>query len=425
MKKIFGAAAAAFAVFAGHGFSAPEPAAESGPLVRAETIDAALQGFVNERRVVGVSALVYRDGQEAYFSAAGFADRESATPMSRDTIVQIFSMTKPVTGVALMTLYEQGAFDLDDPISKYVPEFADLKVYAGEDENGDPVLEAPKRAPTVRDFTRHTAGLSSGFGGDTPVDERYRQESPLDRSNSYGEFAEKLGRVPLLYHPGERWLYSDSVDVQALLVERLSGKPFADYLRETIFEPLGMNETAYFVPENERGRLSSLYERQEDGSLARLPDGSFLIQNVTQEWTLNPGGWGLASTLDNYMRFARMLLNEGELDGVRILNPETVRLMATDHLPQTVGDKSWLPSKGQVGFGIDFAVRTAPPASAEENFGAVGEFFWDGLASTMFWVDPENRLASVFFVQVIPFDGTLHKDFRDAVYGRPMSDKAE
>lgn len=425
MKNFFGAAATALVMLAAVGCADPQSSGEQSNLVRAETIDAALQGFVDDGRVVGVSALVYRGGKEAYFGTAGFADRESRAPMTREAIAQIYSMTKPITGVALMTLYEQGAFELDDPIARYVPEFADLKVYAGEDENGEPILEEPKRAPTVRDFTRHTAGLSSGFGGDTPVDERYRQEAPLDRNNSYDEFAEKLGRVPLLYHPGERWLYSDSVDVQALLVERLSGKPFAEYLRDTIFEPLGMKETAFFVPESERDRLMGVYERQEDGSLARLPDDNFLIQNVMQEWTLNPGGWGLASTIDDYTRFARMLLNEGELDGVRILKPETVRLMATDHLPDAVTDTSWLGSKGQVGFGIDFAVRTAPPASAEENFGTVGEFFWDGLASTMFWVDPENELTSVFFVQVIPFDGALHKDFRDAVYGRPAVKKAD
>lgn len=399
-------------------------AGEAAGIVQPERVDTALRALVENGEAVGASALIYEKGEEVYFGAFGMADGKTERPMTRDTIAQIYSMTKPITGVALMTLYEKGKFELDDPIAKYVPEFANLEVYAGEDENGDPILVEPKRPPTVRDFTRHTAGLASG-NGQTPVDEWYRRENPLDRANSYDEMAERMGRAPLLNHPGEQWLYGDSVDVQALLVERLSGKPFAEYLRETIFEPLGMDETGYLVEEEKRGRLAALYESQEDGSLARLPDDNFLNQNVRREWTLDPGGWGLASTLDDYMRFARMLLNEGALDGARVLKPDTVRLMATDHLPDTVTDKSWLPGKGQVGFGIDFAVRTAPPASPEENFGAVGEFFWDGLGSTLFWVDPVNDIASVLFIQRIPFYGEAHRKFRDAVYGqRPVAAEA-
>jgi len=204
--------------------------------------------------------------------------------------------------------------------------------------------------------------------------------------------------------------------VQAALVERLAGQPFGEYVQANILTPLDMRDTGYYVPEEKRDRMTALYRREDkDVPLERIPDEEILGIYV-QRKTLTPGGFGLTSTLDDYMRFARMLQNEGELDGVRILAPETVRLMATDHLPGTVEDRSWLPGKGQVGFGIDFAVRIAPPASAEENMGAVGEFFWDGAASTLFWVDPANDLAAVFFVQNLPFDGTLHKDFRDAVY---------
>lgn len=382
-------------------------------IVQPDAIDAALQRLVDHDEVAGASALIYEQGEEAYFGAFGFADRETGRPMARDTIAQIFSMTKPITGVALMQLYEQGAFQLDDPISKYLPEFADVKVYAGEDENGAPVLVEPKRAPTIRDFTRHTAGLAAR-GEPGPVAELYRQADPMNLDNTFSEMAERLASVPLLYHPGERWRYGDAVDVQAVLVERLSGKPYADYVRDNILLPLGMNETAYFVPEDKRGRLAATYTvDSEGGPLVRAPNDLAL---VTREWTLTPGGWGLASTLDDYMRFARMLLGEGELDGVRILKPETVRLMATNQLSADVTDRSWLPSKGQVGFGIDVAVRIAPPASPEENAGAVGEYFWDGAASTLFWVDPENRIASVFFIQRMPFYAAAHTKFRDAVY---------
>jgi CubicO group peptidase (beta-lactamase class C family) len=385
------------------------------PVWNPAPVDATLQAFVDDERAVGASALVWKGGEEVYFGAFGLRDRESGEPMTRDTIAVIYSMTKPITGVALMQLYEQGRFDLDDPIAKYVPELADLKVWNGLDANGEPVLVEPERPPTVRDFTRHTAGL---YDGDEVPDlgALMKAANPLDFDATLTQFAARLGTVPLLYQPGTRWLYGMSVDVQAVLVERLAGQPFGDYVQANILTPLGMRDTGYYVPEEKRDRLAAQYRRDgEEDPLVRIPDeGSLYI--YLHRMTLNPGGFGLTSTLDDYMRFARMLQNEGELDGVRILAPETVRLMATDHLPETVGDRSWLPSKGQVGFGIDFAVRVAPPASPEENMGAVGEFFWDGAASTLFWVDPANNLTAVFFVQRMPFDGTLHKDFRDAVY---------
>jgi CubicO group peptidase (beta-lactamase class C family) len=316
-----------------------------------------------------------------------------------------------------MTLYEAGAFQLDDPVAQYAPEFADMQVYAGEDASGAPILEPPRRPMTVRDLTRHTAGFATG--ADLPgVGPLLREADPMNRENTLTRMAERLGRVPLWFHPGERWAYGVSVDVQAYLVERMSGRPFDQYVQEHVLDPLGMTQTRYFVPEGDRDRFAALYQRSDDGTLTRVPDESAHAFN-TNHWALTPGGFGFTSTLDDYMRFARMLLNEGELDGVRLLRPETVRLMATSHLADSVTERSWLPSKGQVGFGIDFAVRVRPPASAEENNGIVGEFFWDGAASTLFWVDPTNDLAAVLFVQLVPFDRVgLHKGFRDAVYGR-------
>lgn len=391
-------------------------------IVRPAAVDAALQALVDNDEVAGASALIFEQGEEVYFGAFGFADREAGRPMARDTIAQIFSMTKPVTGVALMQLHEKGAFQLDDPIADYLPEFADVKVYAGEDENGAPVLVEPRRPPTIRDLTRHTAGLVDSWNAG-PVGAFYREADPMNLEITLAEMSERLASVPLLYHPGERWVYSDAVDVQAYLVERLSGEPFADYVRDSILSPLGMAETSYFVPEEKRDRLAATYTvESDDGPLVRAPGE---LELVTREWTLSRGGWGLASTLDDYMRFARMLLNEGELDGVRILKPETVKLMAANQLSDDVTDRSWLPGKGQVGFGVDVAVRVAPPASSEENAGAVGEFFWDGAASTLFWVDPENRIASVFFIQRIPFYGAAHKTIRDAVYRAPVEQPDE
>lgn len=384
-------------------------------LVAPERVDAALAGLVAEHGLVGVSGLVYEKGKEVYFGAYGYADREAGRPMRRDTLAYIYSMTKPVTGVALMTLYEQGRFKLDDPLAKYAPEFAELAVYAGKDGDGNPVYEAPRRAPTIRDLTRHTAGFSRGESPGDLLAETYTADEPLRFTNTLTQMAEKLGRIPLGFHPGERWLYGDSVDVQAFLVERISGQPFADYLNEHVFAPLGMYETRYFFGPEFDHRRTVIYERQPDGSFA--PEDSAPVEYNREPRTLTPGGWGLISTLDDYMRFARMLLGGGALDGVRILQPQTVRLMATNALPATLKDSSWLPSKGQMGFGIDFATRIASPATADENSGEIGEFFWDGRASTLFWVDPENDIAAVLFTQMMPFNTLpVHKEFRDAIY---------
>jgi CubicO group peptidase (beta-lactamase class C family) len=377
-------------------------------------IDATLKSFVDSGKVAGVSALIFEKNKEVYFNAFGYADREAKAPMNRNTIVRIYSMTKPVTGVALMTLYEKGAFQLDDPLSKYAPEFADMKVYKGVDTSGNLILEPVKRSITIRDITRHTAGFATST--DLPgLSELVRKTDPINPNNTLSEMAKKLGSLPLLFHPGDQWAYGSSVDVQAFLVERLSGKPFDQYLKENIFAPLGMAHTWYVVPESDRKRFAAMYRRSDDGKLTRLPDEENTFN--TKNWPLKPGGFGLTSTLDDYMKFARMLMNKGTLGKATILKPETVKLMATNHLSDSITQRMWLPSKGQVGFGIDFAVRLRPPASKEENHGVVGEFFWDGAASTLFWVDPVNELTAVLFVQVMPFYGQLHKRFRDAVYG--------
>jgi len=379
-------------------------------------LDSTLQRFVSGGQVAGISAMVWEKGRELYFGAFGEADRQAGVPMARNTIVQIFSMTKPIVGVALMTLYEQGAFDLDEPVSRYLPELANLHVYGGQDANGAPTLLPLKREVTIRDLTRHTAGFATG--GDNPgVGPLLVRADPLNRTHTLAEAIRLLGTVPLWFQPGERWAYGPSVDVQALLVERLSGVPFAQYLQSHIFDPLGMRDTRYLVPESERGRFAALYMRSSDGVLTQAPDAQAKSFNL-QSWPLTPGGFGLTSTVDDYMRFGRMLVNGGALDGVRILRPETVRLMATNQLSDSVTERSWLPSKGTVGFGIDFAVRVRPTSSADENHGVIGEFFWDGAASTLFWVDPVNELTAVLFVQLMPFDQVgLHKAFRNAVYG--------
>ncbi|WP_445191880.1 serine hydrolase domain-containing protein [Sphingomonas sp. Tas61C01] len=379
-------------------------------------IDRALAAMISSGRAVGVSALVWKDGREVYFGTAGQADREAKRPMRREALAQIYSMTKPITGVALMKLWEQGRFALDDPLARYLPEFAQTRVFAGLDPAGKPILRPPERPILIRDILRHTAGFGYGAGDDYLGTEWLRLD-PLNTDHDLAEFGRRLAKVPLLADPGRRWSYSAAVDVQALLVEKLTGLPFERYVRQQIFEPLGMKDSGWTQPEDRYARLAAMYGKDAGGLLQRASEKEQRGLNFTPDRQLTMGGAGLVSSVDDYMRFARMLLNNGSLDGVRILKPSTVKLMATDQLDPLVTERSWLSGKGTGGFGIDFFVRTGQPRDRSENRGALGEFFWDGRASTLFWVDPINKITAVFFVQVIPFDGTLHRDLRRAVYG--------
>jgi CubicO group peptidase (beta-lactamase class C family) len=378
-------------------------------------IDKALAQMVGSERVAGASALIFRNGREVYFGTAGHADREAKRPVTRDTLFQIFSMTKPVTGVALMQLWEAGRFGLDDPLAMHLPEYAETKVFTGMDAQGKPLLKQPSRPVLVRDILRHTAGFGYGPGESYPQ-QQFAAVQPLDLNHDLAEFSRRLATVPLLFEPGTKWHYSAAVDVQARLVEKLSGMAFEDYVRRHVLDPLGMKETGWTQPRERLPRLAAAYGVGAGGKLERRPDAAIQALNFGPR-KLTMGGAGLVSSIDDFMRFARMLLSEGSLDGVRVLKPSTVRLMATDQLDPRVTDRQWLGNKGSGGMGFNFFVRTAQPQTPEENRGAVGEYFWDGAWSTLFWVDPANDLAAVFLVQKDPFDGTLHHDFREAVYG--------
>ncbi|ARU16609.1 serine hydrolase domain-containing protein [Croceicoccus marinus] len=380
-----------------------------------------LDSAVTQGRTVGASALIWKDGRELCFERAGLASREDDRAFERDTLVQIFSMTKPVTGIALMQLWEQGRFGLDDPLYWHLPEYRNLKVATGIGSDGEPVLRDPSRPPTIRDVLRHTAGFTYG-GSQEPADVVWERLQPLSADNTLAEFSQKMAQVPLLADPGTRWVYSASVDVQARLVEVLSGMAFDDYVAAHIFTPLGMTDSAWKRDSGDLDRLARIYVADENGALSPMPREAWLNANFAGK-PMTMGGAGIVTTVDDYMRFARMLLNEGELDGRRILKPETIRLMSTDMLDPRIPaeNRMWLPTKGTGGFGLDFFVRTAPPQSPEENRGTVGEFFWDGLPSMLFWVDPAQDMAVVFATQKVPFDNALHHDFRDAVYGADYS----
>lgn len=387
---------------------------EPSTLLDTAIIDTALIELVEAQTLAGVSALIYLDGQEVYHGNFGMADREANQAWQRDTLATIYSMTKPVTGVTLMSLYEEGLFGFDDPLSDYLPEFADVKVIAGMDAEGNAILETPRKPIQVIDIFRQTACFGYGWE-DHPAAPYMVAAEVLDPAKSLSRFSQELAELPLYCHPGEQWKYGVSVDVQARLAEVVTGRPYGELVQERVLDPLGMSDTGYFVPAEDKPRLAAVYNSDGAGGLTRVPNTEVYGFSETPPVQIN-GGHGLISSIDDYMRFALMLQNEGSLDGVQILKPETIALMTRDHLPEGITEKDFLPYKGQVGFGIDFAVRIAAPLSDEEPYGVVGEFFWDGAASPLFWVDPENDLTVVFLTQVLPFNSAAQATFRRAVY---------
>lgn len=379
------------------------------------SFDQLLQDQVEHGHIAGASALIIKDGKEVYFGAFGQADREKKKPMRRDTLVNIYSMTKPITGTVLMTLYEEGLFQLDDPLSKYLPEYKNLHVWTGEvDDSGDIITVPAQRPIQIIDIMRHTSGYTYGWEGDA-LAAVTNEANLLDPQITLEAFSKRAATLPLRFQPGTQWGYSFSVDIQARLAEVLGKQPYNELLQSRVLGPLGMTDTGYFVPPSDKPRLSAIYITQEDGQLLRERDQQVYGFAPTPP-RLTAGGHGLISTLDDYSRFAQMLLGQGTYKNIQILKPETVALMSQDHLPKELTEKSFLGEKGQIGFGIDFAVRTAPPASVDEARGEVGEFFWDGRASTLFWVDPINDMTVIFFTQIVPFNSELHTDIRAAVY---------
>lgn len=382
--------------------------------IKADIIDQSLSTLVEEASVVGVSALIYSGDTEIYYSAFGQADREADRPWQRDTLVTLYSMTKPITGVTLMSLYEEGLFSLEDPLSKYLPEYADVMVLAGVNSDGSPILETPNRPIKVIDIFRQTACFGYGWE-DLPASKFLNDAQVLDPSKPLSQFSEELAKVPLYCHPGTQWKYGVAVDVQARLAEVVTGRPYEELVYERVLDPLKMDDTSYFVPKNQKPRLAAVYMLNEEGVLNRHPDSEVYGFRTEKPIQIN-GGHGLISSIDDYMKFALLLQNEGSLDGVKILKPETVALMSKNHLPEGITEKDFLPTKGQMGFGLDFAVRIAPPIDENEPFGVEGEFFWDGAASPLFWVDPKNDVTVVFLTQVLPFNMDAQAKFRGAVY---------
>ena len=358
---------------------------------RLNRVTAALQAGVEQGHIAGAIGVVARRGGIAYWQAVGMADREAGREMSDDTIFRIYSMTKPIVGVALMTLYEEGKFALRDRVRRHLPELGGLEVM-----EGDRTVKA-RREMTVQDLMRHTAGLAYGFG-ESRVDELYQEIGVLRDNRSVEEFVQKLAKMPLKHHPGSAWEYSVSVDVQGRLIEVLSGQDLATFLSERIFEPLDMRDTSFTVPPEKRDRFAQMYLKTEDGKgIEPAPDdrseGYF---DYETRWY--SGGGGLVSTTRDYLRFCQMLLNGGELDGRRILGRKTVELMTRDHVADVPRPSAVLASG--YGFGLDFAVHTDLVQSGLN--GSLGEFNWSGLAGTTFWVDPTEDMIGLYMVQMLP-----------------------
>jgi CubicO group peptidase (beta-lactamase class C family) len=379
---------------------ASTPASEPGgiPTAREAALDEGLQALVDDGRVAGLVTMLVQSGTVEQQGAFGSQDIAAGVPMQEDTIFRIYSMTKPITGVAMMILYEQGLWSLDDPVSKFVPQFAGLEVGV-EGANGELTRVPADHAMTMRELMTHTGGLTYGFFNASAVDLMYGQANVMDPGSSLEIMVDKLARIPLLYQPGSRWNYSVSVDVQGYIVEELSGQTLPEFMAEHIFEPLGMVDTAFYVPADKAGRLAKqVYDYGPNGELAL---SASLFGDYSAPPGLPSGGGGLVSTAADYMRFAQMLLNGGELDGKRVLKAETVEFMRQNHAPTTQADGAVQLGPG-MGFGMDVAVFT-DPAAAQSPVGT-GTFWWAGAAGTWFWIDPANDLAFVAMAQIDFFD---------------------
>jgi CubicO group peptidase (beta-lactamase class C family) len=386
---------------------------------RLARLHALMQQKVDRKQISGYVTILARHGKVVDYSVGGQSDMATSKRMIRDAIFRDYSMTKPVTGVAMMILYEQGKWLPSDPVSKFIPEFAHLKVYKGLDADGKMILVDPDHAPTMRELMSHTAGFVYGFGN-SPVDKMY-QDANLFGSKNLDEFIGKLGKLPLSYQPGTQWVYSAGMDIEGYIVEKLSGQSLPNFMSDQIYQPLGMRDAGFFVPAEKRSRFVTNYRADEKGNLVEMADGGLLGINWVADPGLPSGGGGMVSTAEDYYRFAQMLANGGELDGKRVLAPATVKLMTSNHVPPSVltgefGGGMHVMRPG-FGYGINGAVVFDPP-EANLSFGK-GTYLWDGAAGTWFWVDPANDVVFVAMIQRMGSPDNHYLEYRShaIVYG--------
>lgn len=405
-------------------------------LKRLSRVDRLLESYVSRGLLAGTLGLIYRRGETVYCNAFGHQEIGSGLPMTEDTIFRIYSMTKPITSVAALMLFEEGHFLLDDPVSNYLPEFEGAQVCTGDLDN----LVPPHRPPTIKDLFLHTAGLSYGWDQDSPVENLYRQSFGSREQLSLDKFVQKLAALPLLYHPGTRWRYSYATDVLGRLVEALSGMSLDEFFRQEIFKPLAMKETAFQVDAASLDRFSACYcppggfsfgsdsgpdtdagsGSSDEADRAEAPTIELFEASRDSRFTKTPaflsGGGGLVSTTGDYLRFSQMLLNGGVLDGRRLLGPKTVEMMRANHLPsKLVPIRIGADERAGYGFGLGVSVMVDLPATSTP--GSVGIYGWGGAASTQFWIDPEEEMLGIFMTQFMPAGYyPVAREFRVAAY---------
>jgi len=381
-------------------------------------LDAHMQELVDTGHLPGVTTMLVRHGKIVNYQVHGKKGFDGP-PMTKDTIFRIYSQTKPITGVAMMILYEEGKWTLDDPVSKYIPEFASLRVFKGVNADGSFDTVPADRPPTLREIMSHSGGFAYGLVPDNPIDKAYVSTGVLGAKSSQ-EFVQKVAALPLVAQPGTRWKYSVSVDIQGLLIEKLSGMSLGDFMQKRIFTPLNMTDTGFWLPAQKTDRLASLYLWAPQQKKL-VPAEGFMVLDISKPPALPSGGGGLVSTNADYARFAQMLLNGGELEGHRILKPETVKLMRTNMLSDAImnsNDPPFNTAAGK-GFGLDFAVVMD---SAKAGPYGQGTYSWGGAAGTWFWIDPTNDLFFLGMIHILNKGGDpaikdIDDDSAKLVYG--------
>jgi CubicO group peptidase (beta-lactamase class C family) len=388
---------------------------------------------VSSDRLAGCSVLFARHGKVTYFETSGHAEAETKRPFEEDSIVRIFSMTKPITTVAAMMLYEEGHFQLDDPVSKFIPSFSDLKVWQGAEVTD---IRSAATPMTVKHLMTHTSGLTYGFMRTNVVDERYRELIEENQSMTLEEWADKVATIPLICEPGSQWNYSISSDLLGRLVEVWSGMSLEEFFSTRIFDPLGMKDTGFHVREENHHRFTAMYGPTSGGGMANVgkpvasnvvrKGGIKLQETSTTSRYLSPatffsGGGGLTSTMHDYAQFCQMFLSGGELNGQRLLSRKTVEYMRQNHLPENrdmaaMGQPVWSETTYDgIGFGLGGAVVLDPVTA--QTITSKGEYHWGGAASTFFWIDPEEDLYVVFLTQLIPSSTyPIRRELRARIY---------
>ncbi len=375
-----------------------------------------MQGYIDDGKLASGLTMLARHGETFHFEPYGVLDLESGTPVEHDTLFRIYSMTKPITSAAVMMLYEEGHFSLDDPVGKFIPELASMKVYDGMSETGMRLVDQ-QRPITIRHLLTHTSGLSYGHHKDSPVEQMYREANITDPDSTMKEMAEKLGKLPLVTQPGTKWRYSNATDVLGYLVEVVSGTPFDRYLQDNILDPLSMKDTSFYVEEENLDRLATVYGASPNGKI--VPLDNEMVNRQRRPHTLFSGGGGLVSTGADYMRFCQMLLNGGVFGDQRLLAPKTVELMRSNHLtddlkPFAVGQSNASDTKG-CGFGLGF--RVVMDIAQHGIIGSNGIYSWGGAASTVFWIDPQEDLVAILLTQFMPSSFyPLRREFQIATY---------